>query len=101
MRIHDIADRFVRNRLLGRSHHVHSALVVRAALDHQDVFAHVHGQRQVVATDGEGTVADLLVRWRGGRSPPPPSPPLPPAGRTGARRTAAPPSTTSAAPTPR
>ena len=60
VRVDDEADRLARNRLLGRRHHRHAARVALAALDDEDVIAHVDGERRVVAADLEGAVAELL-----------------------------------------
>ena len=79
MRVDDEADRLVRDRLLGGRHHCQAARVALAALDDQDVIAHVDGERRVVATDLERAFAKLLDRRRcRGRGGPPGAPPGPP-----------------------
>ena len=52
------------NGLLRRRHHRHAARVALAALDNEDVVAHVDGERRVVAADLEDTLAELLDRGR-------------------------------------
>ena len=61
MRVHDVLDRLVRNRLLDAVEHGHRPVVVLRRLDENDVVLELHGHR-VVAAAGQviDPVGDLL-----------------------------------------